>query len=181
MFDEGGSRVGFDIDVVKTPKQNLVELPGVNGGHLRLTGESMARMVKVMRAAGVLDDTRPSTFPDLPDDMDEDRAAELLDAILDDDEIEPPPTAAEKRVIKAYLKARGAVEGVRSPHPGRVPACKFGSNDNWLVWPEECKAIANGLDRWLAGRRGKGFDKDGVRLWVNYNRAAADHGGYRVN
>lgn len=175
--------MGFDLDMVRTPKRELPELPGVSRGYLRLAGESMAGMVEVMRAAGVLDDAEPPAFPDLPPDMDDDRAAELLDALLDGDEADPPPTAAERRSIKAYLKARGMVEGFRSPNSGRVPACKFGSNNNWLVSPEECHVIADGLDRWLAGpgARKKGIDRGGVRLWAAYNRAAAGHGGYRVN
>lgn len=65
---------------------------------------------------------------------------------------------------------------------GQVPAYKFSSNDGWLITPRECRTIASVLERALPHLR-KGGDpawRETVRLFIKFNRYAADHGGYRV-
>jgi hypothetical protein len=107
-----------------------------------------------------------------------------------DDVIKP----RELPLVADFLKRFSRATGRRSNSLGRVPAFKFLSNDGWLVTPDECQLIADGLDTALAkrraelvrGLRAQGYSRtaktvaDLLIWWAQYNRVAADHGGYRV-
>lgn len=42
---------------------------------------------------------------------------------------------------RAYEAASDAVRRERSPDPAKVPVFKFGSNDAWVVTPDECRIM----------------------------------------
>jgi hypothetical protein len=187
--------MGYDIDMVVTP---TLPIPGyepqIEGcpGYIRLAGMSMPYMIEIMQDAGVLDDdAQHAPFPDWPPNgLEEERAGDLLDFFEEGEAIDPPPTWRETRMMRAYLAACDEVVRTPSRRPGRVPAFKFCSNDNWFVSPQECRSIAEGLERLVEAARlrqgmqptqAEGIDWDGVRRWATYNRIAAEHGGYRVN
>jgi hypothetical protein len=78
------------------------------------------------------------------------------------------------------------------PTDASVPMKKFLSNDDWHVTPEECRFIAERvakaaergvvselLSYWSDAPPEEEVDRL-VADWVDYNRRAADHGGYRV-
>jgi hypothetical protein len=100
---------------------------------------------------------------------------------------------SEHQAVAQYLAVFEAVTGQPAP-PERALGYKFRSCDGWLVTPDECSVIADGLDDVLAnfrgtlvlelGARGYSQTKESVVYllspWAKYNRVAADHGGYRV-
>ena len=177
--------MGFDIHMLRSPSKPVPGLDPDDPGYIRFGGGSMSGMAQLMYTAQVLDDDVDG--PDLPDwspsGLDEARAEELHDHFMNNVRITPEPTAEEVARFQDYCRAREEVVATRSEIPGRVPAFKFLSNEDWLVCPEECRIIANGLDRFIAvnERRLKAdIDWDGVRLWATFNRVAISHGGYRV-
>ena len=128
------------------------------------------------------------------------RAEELWYLIFDPDEdrplaeiLKPEERPAVADGISRYLTRFERATGRRAP-PGKALAYKFATNDGWLITPGECRAIATGLAGALARRRRKlirglaarGYDRTEesvARLlepWAQYNRFAADQGGYRI-
>jgi hypothetical protein len=181
------TQVGYDIDMAIAPAGSI---PGYEPqfadcpGYIRFAGMSMPYMVEIMQAAGLLDDADPPKFPAFPPGLPEGRADDLSAFFDDGEAIDPPPTPAERELMVAFLAGRAKVEAARSQQPDRVPRFKFRSNDNWLVCPEECRIIADGLTQYAdanEGRANQDIDWSGVRQWAAYNRVAAEHGGYRVN
>ncbi len=99
----------------------------------------------------------------------------------------------ERPAVAEYMARFQAATG-QPALPGKALAYKFQSNDGWLVTPDECRVIADGLDAALAHRRDdlvrglgeRGYTRvsetawDLLGWWAQYNRVAADHGGYRI-
>ena len=100
----------------------------------------------------------------------------------------------ERPAVAEYLTRFEAATGQPAP-PGKALGYKFRTNDGWLVTPDECRVIADGLEAALAKRRAKlvrglqarGYSDhskesvaDLLSPWAKYNRIAADHGGYRI-
>ena len=101
-----------------------------DGSYFRLNIWGMSVMRNIMFKAGVLDtEFNYAEWPNRPDDNEYD----------DDGE---PITATAKA-------ADAAADAIKASHAGngRVPAFKFGSNDGWLVTPEECLTLAAALRR----------------------------------
>ncbi len=76
---------------------------------------------------------------------------------------------------------------VRSPYPEAVPAFKFGSNDAWIVTPDECTIVATALERVVGDTKAhlqpSPDEQMGLNLlerFARFNRTAAAHGGYVV-
>lgn len=79
-----------------------------------------------------------------------------------------PLRAAEARITDAQAET-----------PTGIPAYKFGSNDGWLVTPDELTAALAAYDACIAdGVEPPSFTWWGD--WIDYLRRAARHGGFRV-
>lgn len=102
-------------------------------------------------------------------------------------------TPAERPAFAEYLARFEAATGQPAP-PAKALGYEFRTNDGWLVTPDQCRVIADGLDEDLAeypdelirGLRDRGYSHtkesvvDLLSPWTRFNRLAADHGGYRV-
>lgn len=94
----------------------------------------------------------------------------------------------------AWEEKNGHLKRFRSKTASAVPIGKFCSNDGWVVVPDECLIIANGLDTLLkAGTpivyrdtwEGKDVtvgeeDLKYVQEFADYCRRASTHGGFEV-
>lgn len=159
------------------------EKDGSDEGYFRANIWGMGTLRYTMYLAGVLDEeAEMPQWPERPKDLKEER---------DDD-----PRAIELE------KQRDATRATRSTDPGKVPIFKFGSNDGWIVTPEESRLIADKVDAMLAKIDGgepfvltfddkEDFVLDAkktapermkfVKDWAVYNRKCADAGmAYRV-
>jgi hypothetical protein len=165
-----------------------------------LTFEGMREVAAAMSVAFLLDEKTPA--PQLPRwgdvGLSPERGQELFELFV----YRPKPgqqtlddvlTPEERPAFIEYLARFEAATGQPAP-PGQALGYKFRTNDGWLVTPDECRVIAHGLDEDLAdhrddlirGLRHRGYSRtlDTVRdllvWWAQYNRVAADHGGYGV-
>jgi hypothetical protein len=166
--------MGFDFRMVKVPPtvpEGYRGLPGYSPEEYQLSGWGMGLVGKLMIVSGVLDVSIP--MPKLaPSFMG--RTVENLKALLGLGRV---ATLQERLELSA-------------DDSNRVPAYKFSTNDGWLVTENECRAIAAALNaltpelKELA--RGDSrisqaeFEKLG-KSWAQYNEAASQNGGYRVN
>jgi hypothetical protein len=166
----------------------------------QVTFEGMFEVAAGMAVARLLDEeTAAPKLPRWPPGkMTQERAEELWPYLF---EPAKPGQAAladilaphERSIVSKYLTRFEAATGKPAP-PGKALGYKFRSNDGWLVTPDECRVIADGLDVALAERRDdlvrglqdRGYSRtldtvsDLLGWWAQYNRVAADHGGYRV-
>lgn len=167
-----------------------------------LTG--VAELYAGMSAAGLLERTAAPRLPRWPPaGLSFERADELWPHIFDPIEREKIPLAkvllpherpAVADAIAKYLIRFEAATGKQPVLQGKVLAYKFSSSDGWLITPDECRTIADGLEHALVRRRVKllrGLQKQNpshtpetiaelLLEWTRYNRVAADHEGYRV-
>lgn len=92
---------------------------------------------------------------------------------IDFDEFPEPLMPVELRAYRAVrTKALdGAVEA-----PQGIPFYKLGSNDGWLVTPEEIRAALAACP----DAAGKYPEIEWWKPWVEYLAYAAEHGGFRV-
>jgi len=87
-----------------------------------------------------------------------------------------------------FDKKNREVLSFRSPIEGRVPIVKFGSNDGWIVTPEESLAIADSLTKLVNNNKNvprqydwdPGDDISFAVEFSDYCRRAAKRGGFRV-
>lgn len=92
-----------------------------------------------------------------------------------DDEMEPLTDEA-----RAFLEATEAVRAATSPEPG-IPVWKLGSNDAWLVTPEEIHAaLGKAPESVTALEDGEQVTVAWWPKWLRFLREAAGHGGFRV-
>lgn len=165
-----------------------------NLGYFRFHNAAMGGMLDIMNEAGTLDvELEQDEIPKWPPEgIAADRIDELGAFIFDGREPTSLPTSSEMAVIEEWRSAADTVLGKRSTQNGKVPVFKFLSNDYWIVFPEECLAIASGLRQALEQNKPNiipteeesGMAPDEARewilSWVSYNEVAATHGGYRV-
>lgn len=134
---------------------------------LNVTGMRMTR--EAMHALGMLDtEDFPHTWPDSAD-------YGVTPAMWDDWTGEPDENTPKE--LRAFLDAQDAVASAQRQKPTGIPVHKLGTNDDWLVTPDE---IAAALERYAtSGEKLPG----GVSWWpdwIKYLRYAQDHGGFRV-
>lgn len=130
----------------------------------------MGRLRELMDQANVLD-----CFSNHPDWPDSSKAYEA-----DWDEKHPD-------VIK-YEEQADEIRSSLSPEEGKVPIYKFGSNDGWVVTPEGCYMIAEAVSRYLDENPEYGLPteidshehRSFYKEWAEFNRKAAELGGYKV-
>src|SRR5262249_6073115 len=141
-----------------------------------------------MAVAGVLDEEASS--PKLPDwpprGVSAERADQLSLYLFAPAKLDKVIKPSERRPVADFLEQFADATGRGSDTPGRVPAYKFRSNDGWLVTPDECRVIADGLDAALAkrraalvrGLRSRGYSRTAATVadllvwWAQYNRVA---------
>lgn len=84
---------------------------------------------------------------------------------------------SEARQEKAYEKLRTRT----AEHPTGLPRYKFGSNDGWLITPEEIKAALARYERPGAGFfAAHEIDEDYWDEWIHFLEQAVERGGFRV-
>lgn len=179
--------MGLDLTMLRTPDEMAEDVPDLvreSPGYFRGVPHD------VMNAAGIFDEDAESLeFPDWPPaGLRKARAAQLcslFEAPAVDDPVysllELKPTYRELRVMQKYVTEYGRARAVRSKKQGRVPALKFGSNDGWIVTPEECLIIAYRLRSYLAKESPAGNDDpEWVDAFAVFNEVAAKYGGYEV-
>lgn len=191
--------MGFDMRFV-LPPANLPDwyqpIEPEEPGYYQLTFGGMFEVVAAMAAAGLLDEEVPvPLLPDWPPlGLTTERAGELQASLHDSAKLDELIQPHERTAVAEFLGHFTGATGQRSAYEGRVPGYKFRSNDGWLVTPEECRVIADGLDAALDGERDelvhrlreRGYSRtadtvwDLLFWWAKYNRVAVDHGGYRV-
>jgi hypothetical protein len=191
--------VGFDMRFVQ-PASTLPDwyepIEPDDPAYYQLTFGGMSEVAAAMAVAGLLDGE--AVAPELPDwpppGLSPERAEQLQYYLFDADKWKQVAKPKERPIVADFLKRFSEATGRRSESPGLVPAYKFQSNDGWLVLPEECCVIADGLEAALNKRRAElvrglrklGYSRtketvaDLLVWWAQYNRVAADHGGYRV-
>lgn len=111
--------------------------------YYQVNHHGMKILWNILSAGSLLDEEceMPDFDSTIPEWMDQDRLEEIMDAIEFGDEPDPPMTDEEREAIEAAKQAQDSLVRIQSPHPGKIPAFKFGSNDGWMVSPEECHAI----------------------------------------
>jgi hypothetical protein len=196
--------MGYDIFMLQKPPANIPGYKPQDEGdpeYWRFNAGGMAGMLRIMIKARIAD--RNFAAPPLSDwppkgVLSEERAEELADWAWWGEMPGKPPTESEMQRLQPWRDALERWRRTPSTEPGRVPAFKFCTNDGWIVTPEECTIIANGLEagvtrsRRVLGRfrgivpspRRSGIPRDEAAQWIlqwaGYNRAAAQLGGYSV-
>jgi hypothetical protein len=196
--------MGYDMFMLRNPEAATPGYEAQDEGqpeYWRFNSAGMAGMLEIMGKAKVVDDN--TTAPPMSDwpprgMLSEERAEELADWAWWAEEAEKPPTDSEIQRLKPWLDELDRWRRTPSSQKGRVPAFKFRTNDGWIVTPEECTIIADGLQsgvdrsKGLLGRltgivpapRRSGISREEAAKWIlqwaGYNRAAARFGGYSV-
>lgn len=190
--------MGFDLRMLEEPvelgQEYQPEFDDDPGG-FQMTSAGMGIMVEVMHKAGVLEfDTSEPQWP-WPTTVLPAARAELLEEwvfMVENPEVEP--TEEEKRLLMPVRDEIDRAKRCRSVQPGKVPAFKFSTNDGWIVVPQECLAITQGLKAAIERDGAVGFlpseeaiglsekeVKDWVLNWAAFNELAARHGGYSID
>lgn len=173
--------MGFDLYMLQEPKHGDGYWRGLGG------------LVEAMTAADVLDTETEQPVVDAtwpPAGVDEELAEEIFEHLRDGEPLDETPTEAEMQACRDYYAAYECWSQTRSPFPDKVPAYKYDANEGMHVVPEECALIADALERLLEdppedlAERCDWDDEDAllewIEDWMDYNRLAAKHGGYRV-
>jgi len=195
--------MGYDIFMLNKPIElELGYSPQFNDQpeYFRIDSSGMSGMVHLMFKAGILEvETKEPSIPEFPlQYFSKERAEELEEWFFTDVEPENKPTTAEKELLKP-LKTK--LESIRKTKPvdsNKVPAFKFYSNIGWIISPEECKIISDGLIKavadskpflgifagFLPSKKQSGMSKTKAKEWIlnwaAYNATAMKYNGYKV-
>jgi hypothetical protein len=177
--------MGYDMKMVRTPASVPAGYqPQYDGQpeYHRFNIHWMPRMRDMMQRAQVLDDCG-EPFELLPwwppDGLTRERADQL-------EESPDSATAEEKALLAGYEETRERVLAEVSSEEGKVGYWKFCSNDGWHVTPDECRLIADKLSRNLGPDLWADLDieaepaREALARWIDFNRLAAENGGFRV-
>jgi hypothetical protein len=137
--------LGYDMSTINYTGDGRVELANRTGAndapdYFRLNIWGMATMRAIMARSGVML-SADCVWPEHPGD-------EHFD---DDGEPLTPKGRAFRDAVEAVLR--------QSPEQGKVPFFKFGSNDGWVITPEECRALAAGLRAVVNGDTGEALSE----------------------
>ncbi len=103
-------------------------------------------------------------------------------APLSEGHIESDENGNEKAVTEqgaAYIRERDAVLSFRAEGQRGISAHKFGSNDGWLVTPEECREVEEIFDALVEYGETVGIEQF-ILNFIAWIIAAKDCGGFRV-
>lgn len=159
--------------------------------YFRLNIWGMSRYASAMLALGMVYDSRSPAFPpawDYRGEADETLWFGVVDHVEDG---EARPDAATDELVaraRAYVEEAGKV---RRHHPDGgdvIPVHKFGTNDGWVVTPDEIKAALAVYDALpvervedvLAEEVGHGERRDYWDRWIGWLELAVDHDGFEV-
>jgi hypothetical protein len=188
--------MGFDLTILSLPEEyrDSTYVPMVDGSpdHFRLSTAEMNVVTLAMERAGVLDGgcPIPSLWP--IEGLSAERYEEIL-AFRHGAQGLVPPTVQEMQAAQKAMHVLSSLPAPRSSNAGKVPTFKFAYADGWIVVPEECQVIHQGLAQLLARPRGflnflsssrafrDGKEENLVKRFASFNRVAAKHGGYRVS
>lgn len=145
------------------------ELRAAERSYFRLNIWGMGEARQIMDRAGMLDLHRPEAAR-WPKDEDHGVTPEMWN---DWDGEPDDKTPAE---LRAYLAACAVVTDSQRDVPTGIPLHKLGTNDGWLVTPDEIGAALAALgDKQLPDA------PQWWAAWVDWLRYAQAHGGFRVN
>lgn len=159
-----------------------------NVSYFRLNIWGMQKWREIMWELGMVIDA--GQYPEWPSPEDFGITYEVVEGVEYPDTDGPPLSEIDQEKAKNYLSARDNVLAWHGDTSMRgIPIHKFGSNDGWIVTPEEC-----GSALWIYAERLRDLgeetvynllDNMGVNRgywgqWLAYLRGAADHGGFQV-
>jgi len=152
-------------------------------GYFRLNIWAMTETLTVMFSAGMITEFRWPRFPkpaafglaDEPEHYDS-----------NGDEVIYAPGSPEARYVSSYN------EVFRRDSGTTIPGFKLGTNDGWLVTPDEIRKSLIAYDRWcgdngissgtalLSEDAGDLVELQWWDDWIEWLKKAADHGGFYV-
>lgn len=156
------------------------EVDRADKNYFRLNIFGMSRMCDDMARLGMVEDVTVPRFPDAEYFGMNDALLYRMEELDDEDQKAHPVFGPYARRIDKHLSA--------SFGASVIPGHKFGSNDGWLVTPDEIRAALAKLEalpdtdfmavraRWETGTGDNVFDD-----WVDFLRFAAGRGGFRVH
>lgn len=84
----------------------------------------------------------------------------------------------------AHYDRQALLVKARSPEAPGIPLYKLGSNDGWLVVPDECAQAVAAWERYCDEGGGQVFDDPDENAywdaWIAFLRHCRDHGGFEV-
>lgn len=158
--------MGYDMHRIDAPPNS----PGQD--YFRLNIRGMGKMRELVD--GILCDTPHPPFPSEPLGWDESTTEEFCEWSGDS-----PTQPHAREDFNIHHRETRAQLGFRSAHTGKVSAYKFGSNDGWVVVPDECTILADEAALAL-GYLEEGHWRHTVIEWIDFNRGCARLGGYTV-
>lgn len=165
-------------------------LEAENGSYFRLSVWGMSCYVDIMCRLGMVYGSESPNWPDYPTFGDERRDEQFVEAT---EYVEGNTTQLDASIPTDIRDAAHAyvehATRIRRDHPtggNTIPIHKFGSNDGWIVTPEEIAAALAVYDAHPDRNTilAEGFDEDGLdywNRWISYLRLAADHHGFAVH
>lgn len=140
--------------------------------YFRLSIWGMGAAREAMWKLGMLDgEFGNGEFPD-PDEFGV--TSEMWETDDDDEPAAPEP-------IRRYREARDKVLGAMAEPVVGIPIFKLGSNDGWIVTPDELRVALAKYDAATLDDLAHIPDGDWWPKWIEYLRYAMARGGFRVN
>lgn len=162
--------IAYNEDRKADAEQLQNEMFAARRSYFRLNIWGMGAARELMHGAGMLD--LESGHGDFPSDKD----FGVTDAMWNDWDGEPDEDTSPE--MRAYQKAVQAVTDAQREKPAGIPVHKLGSNDGWLVTPDE---ISSALEAYVLG---DGVPADAPAWWadwIGWLKYAQEHGGFRVH
>ena len=150
--------------------------------YFRLNIWGMGVYVRAMAGLGMLCESDPGPWPEKPDGLDWDLIAKVEEGDL-------PLDPADPGLVGAASRYHLAVEEhlVTGSDSFGIPVHKlYTSNDGWLVTPGELIEALSAWDGKSEYERDQALEEAGINdrdywaRWIEFMRAAIDHGGFRV-
>lgn len=179
------------------------ELDKAHASYFRLNIWGMGRARQIMWDLEMLKDGDQDPWPDAPEGLDAEKVEALVE-LFDDEDVPVRQEDLQKHLagaseywteaygeltftdgeLEAFATYRKAANNVRAANDDSVPGItlyKLGSNDGWLVTPEECSSaveIWNSTDQ--ATRDAVLAKAVFFQDWVDFLECASQHGGFTV-
>lgn len=183
--------MSFTFRMVHPPADDADYQPQVGDAPdcYQVNNQGVRILDNAMSAAGLLDEEceSPDFDATIPDGIDEERFEQIVDALEFGDEPDPPLTDVERRAIEQARKDQELLLAVQSPNSGHSPGFKFGSNDGWIITPEECAAIGVAMAELMADPDQLAEicptdeSKAVIESWCEFVRVAGPAGGFVVH
>jgi hypothetical protein len=151
--------------------RRMNDLTAEEHSYFRLNVWGMSAAREAMWKLGMLDDA--FEYGEFPDAEDFGVTSEMYD-FDDDDPATPEP-------MRRYREAQNKVLGAMATPVVGIPVFKLGSNDGWIVTPEELRVALAEYDAATLDDLAHIPDGDWWPKWIEYLRYAQERGGFRVN